>query len=149
MARKWYGSLNNRLEEGRQFCEEIKVGTGVTEYGWSDRRPYEVTEVRDQKHITIRKMDHCHVGDGVMDNNWELVSNPENASFDLVKVGETWYFTNTITAEEFEKMDMMEQLRLAVGGFDPEKIRSKGKQTKRVKANISFGVASYYYDYEF
>lgn len=30
MSRKWYGSLDNRVEENRQYCDEIKVGTGVT-----------------------------------------------------------------------------------------------------------------------
>ena len=38
MSKKWYGSLNNRLEENRQFCEKIEVGTGVTEYMYSDRK---------------------------------------------------------------------------------------------------------------
>ena len=37
----------------------------------------------------------------------------------------------------------------ALGGWDVERIRAKGKQTKRWKANVSFGVARYYYDYEF
>lgn len=32
MSNKWYGSLQNRLAEGHQFCDTIKVGTGVTEY---------------------------------------------------------------------------------------------------------------------
>lgn len=49
MSRKWYGSLNNRLEENKMFCEEIKVGTGLTEYFYSDRHPYEVVKVIDQK----------------------------------------------------------------------------------------------------
>ena len=34
---KWYGSINNRIEENRMFCDVIEVGTGVTEYSWSDR----------------------------------------------------------------------------------------------------------------
>ena len=29
---KWYGSINNRLEEDKQFCPVIEVGTGMTEY---------------------------------------------------------------------------------------------------------------------
>ena len=28
-------------------------------------------------------------------------------------------------------------------------INEKGKQTRRYRANVSFGVANYYYDYEF
>ena len=150
---KWYGSLQNRMEEGKQFVDEIKVGTGVTEYDWSDRRAFEVIEVRDQKHIRIREYDHRHVGDGVMDNNWELVSNPNNAEYELEKRGNIWYFTNTITAEDIGDIDAPEnfdlKLRLCLAGFDLQKILEKGKQTKRRKANISIGVAEYYYDYEF
>lgn len=147
---KWYGSVNNRLEEGRQFCPVIEVGTGMTEYGWSDRHAYEVTAVRDQKHVTVRRLDHKHVGDGCMDNNWELVSNPANPECDMVKVGEVWYWTSTLTAAELATVtDEMELLRLAVAGWDLDKVRANGKQTKRWKANVSFGVAEYYYDYEF
>ena len=51
MKTKLYGNLMNRMEEGRQFVDEIKVGDGVTEYSYSDRHPYEVIEVKDQKHI--------------------------------------------------------------------------------------------------
>lgn len=149
---KWYGSVNNRLEEGRQFCPVIEVGTGMTEYGWSDRHAYEVTAVRDQKHVTVRRLDHKHIGDGCMDNNWELVSNTANPECDMVKVGEVWYWTNTITAADLARLEAEDDcalLRLAVGGWDADKIRAKGKQTKRWKANVSFGVAEYYYDYEF
>lgn len=151
MAR-WYGSVTNRIEEDKQFCPVIEVGTGVTEYHWSDRTAYEVIEVRDQKHVTVRKFDHKHIGDGCMDNNWELVSNPDNPVRDMVKVGEYWYWTTTITAADLEKLledDDCALLRLAVGGWDADKIRAKGKQTKRWRAKVSFGVADYYYDYEF
>ena len=47
MSNKWYGSLNNRLDEGKTFGD-IKVGTGVTEMCWSDRHPYEVVEIIDE-----------------------------------------------------------------------------------------------------
>ena len=151
MARRWYGSVQNRLEEGRQFVKEIKVGTGVTEYSYSDREAYEVTEVRDQKHITIRKYDHKHVGDGCMDNNWELISNVDNPEYDLTKRGDYWYFTVTVTKEQIENRlndwDLM--LWLVHVGIDKDKVMEKGKVTKYRKANISIGRADYYYDYEF
>ena len=151
MKTKLYGNLMNRLEEGRQFVDEIKVGDGVTEYSYSDRHPYEVIEVKDQKHIKIRRLDHMHVGDGCMDNNWELISNEKNPTYSLEKRGEVWYFTNTWTWEEIkDRLENWEfRLHLVLGGFDPEMIQAKGKQTKRVKANISIGMADYYYDYEF
>lgn len=148
---KWYGSVQNRLEEDRQFCDEITVGTGVTEYHWSDRTPWEVIEVRDQKHVTVRAMDHVHVGDGQMDNNWKLISNPDNPTRQLERRGKYWYWTTTITAEDITGIeeDTDALLRLCLAGYDVETIRAKGKQTKRRRANISFGVAQYYYDYEF
>lgn len=125
MASKWYGSVNNRIEENRMFCDEIKVGTGMTEYLWSDRHAYEVVEVTDQKHIKVREYDHRYAGDGSMDNVWELISNPENPIREMVKWGKYWYFRS---------------------GYVDENGR---KSTCRVRANVSFGKASYYYDYSF
>ena len=40
---KLCGSLNNRLEENRMFCDTIEVGTGMTEYLYSDRHAYELS----------------------------------------------------------------------------------------------------------
>ena len=148
MARKWYGNINNRLEEGRQWVDEITVGTGVTEYHYSDRTALEVIEVRDQKHIVVREYDHKLKGEAYS-NDWELISNPNNPSYLLTKRGNYWYWTNTVTAAEYDSYDWEKQLRIALGGFDPDIIRTKGKQTKYRRANISIGKASYYYDYEF
>ena len=148
---RWYGSLQNRLEEDRMFCDEIKVGTGVTEYSWSDRHPYEVVAVKDQKHVTVRAMDHVHVGDGCMDNNWKLVSNENHPERRLEKRGDYWYWTVTVTAEDVaaHEDDIYFRLGLCNGGFDIETIKAKGQQTKRRRAKVSFGHAEYYYDYEF
>lgn len=149
MATKFYGNLMNRLEEGKQFCGKITVGTGMTEYHWSDRTPYEVIEVRDQKHVTVRELDYKAKNPGAMDNEWELFSNPEHSACDMVKIGNVWYWTVTITAEDIAGKEGIDLLPLVVNGFDIERIREKGKQTKRTKANVSFGVARYYYDYSF
>ena len=151
MATKLYGNLMNRIGEDKQYCDEIKVGTGMTEYHWSDRTPYEVIAVRDQKHVTVRELDYEHVGDGHMDNNWRLFSNPENPVYDMVKVGDYWYWTCTLTADELAACegDTHKMLALAVAGWDFDKVRAKGKQTKRTRAKVSFGVADYYYDYSF
>lgn len=149
---KLYGSLNNRLEENRMFCNEIKVGTGVTEYFYSDRHPYEVVDVKDQKHVTVRALDHVHDGEGYMDNCWKLVSNPENPTKKLERRGDWWYWVSEIVVTDENRHqleDPMTRLNLALNGFDIEKLLEKGKQTKRHRANVSFGVADYYYDYEF
>lgn len=151
MSKNWYGSIDNRLEEGRMFCDRIEVGTGMTEYSYSDRHAYEVIAVKDQKHITVRELDHVHEGNGCMDNRWQLVSNEENPAREMEKRGNTWYYTTTLTVNDIEGIeeDFEFQLRVALAGFNTDKIREKGKQTKRYKANVSFGKAEYYYDYEF
>ena len=152
MAKTWYGSFNNRLEENRQFCDEITVGTGVTEYFYSDRNAYEVTAVKDQKHITIREYDHKLKGDAYS-NDWELISNEDNPEIDLVKRGKYWYHAVTCTPELVKKIkegdDVQAKFWLAYN-FDADKIIETGKaQTRYHKRNISVGKASYHYDYEF
>lgn len=150
---KWYGSINNRLEENRQFCKEIAVGTGCTEYLWSDREAYEVIAVRDQKHVTIRRYDHKHIGEAGFDNNWELISNENNPTYDLVKRGKYWYSEIVATADMLDCKDDEEKLRvglfLAYNNIDAEELKQRGKVKRYNKMNISFGVADYYYDYSF
>ena len=152
---KWYGSINNRIEENRQFCDEIKVGTGVTEYFWSDRQPYEVTEVEDQKHVTIRRMDYKKKeGSGEYSNSWEYFSNPENPSMKIVKRGKYWYSFAICTPEEAKRIlagnDFQEKIWLCNNGFDAKEIIETGKtKVKYHRLNISFGVMEYYYDYSF
>lgn len=146
---KWYGSLQNRLEEDKQFTPTIEVGTGMTEYGWSDRHAYEVIEVKDQKHVTVREYDHKHVGDGQMDNSWELISNPDNRVRHMVKRGKYWYDEVTITSDLLDDDCVETKLFLAFNNIDPDDLRKRGTIKKYHRANVSFGVADYYYDYEF
>lgn len=149
MSKVWYGNLTNRLEENRMFCDEIKIGTGVTEYYYSDRHPYEVIEVKDQKHIKVRELDHKHIGESYS-NNWELISNTENPTRELTKRGKYWYWTVSVTKDILEDIDNVHtQLFLAHNNIDFEKLKEKGKVTRYHRANISIGKAEYYYDYEF
>lgn len=145
---KLYGSLNNRMEENRQFCKEITVGTGMTEYSWSDREAYEVVEVKDQKHVSVRRYDHELDGEP-MSNTWKLVSNEENPVYHMAKRGNYWYWEVTITSDLLDDEDIQTRLFLAHNNVDPDKLREKGTIKKYHRANVSFGVASYYYDYEF
>lgn len=154
MSRTWYGSLNNRVEENRQYVKEIKVGTGMTEYFWSDRHAYEVIAVKDQKHVTVREYDHKKKSDTAFSNDWELISNPENQTMDLVKRGKYWYTVVTITPEEakeiYEGSDIDAKLWACHNNFDLQEIIASGKKKSTYhKRNVSFGVAEYYYDYEF
>lgn len=157
MARQWYGSLNNRVEENRMYCDEIKVGTGVTKYSWSDRHAYEVVAVKDQKHVTIREYDHKRPDDGKdysYSNTWVLVSNENNSTIDLTKRGKYWYATVSISPERAQEIldggDIDERLWACHNGFNLEEIVANGKKkTVYHRVNVSFGVAEYYYDYEF
>lgn len=150
---KWYGSLNNRVEENRMFCDEIKVGTGVTEYSWSDRHPYEVVEVKDQKHVSIRHMNHKPAGE-VYSNEWELIPDENATPIELVKRGNYWYSVVTITPEEareiLEGNDINAKIWACHNDFNLPEIIKQGKTKKKYhRKNLSFGIAQYYYDYEF
>lgn len=150
MSRALYGSLTNRLEENRMFCNEIKVGTGMTEYYYSDRHPYEVVEVKDQKHVKVRELDHKHIGENCMDNNWKLVSNENNSIRSLTKRGNYWYWTVVVTSDILDDIENIgTQLFLCQNNIEVDKLREKGKITRYHRANVSFGIADYYYDYEF
>lgn len=61
MGRNWYGSINNRIEEGHNYesDKKIKVGTDITTYFWSDRQCKYVTKVIDQKHIFVKDYYVC------------------------------------------------------------------------------------------
>lgn len=83
---QWYGSLQNRIEE-RSSGFKPEVGMGVTETLWSDREPYEITEVMDDRHIKIRRMRYKRI-----DNNgfsecqeYEYMSNPDGYEYTLYK----------------------------------------------------------------
>lgn len=127
MAR-WYGSIDNRLDENRMLVNEIKVGTGMTEYLWSDRHPYEVVAVKDQKHVTVRRLNHTADKTkelGMGHQNWVLVSDPNAPTMDLVKRGDYWY--------------------KVYGWVDDDGKAHKGYDRR----NVTFGKAEYYYDWEF
>ena len=71
-----------------------------------------------------------------------------------------WYWTQTVTADQIQDILDLKAVvttpdlfykrhALGIAGFDIDKIIEKGKQTKRTKANVSFGKAEYHYDFEF
>lgn len=159
MANKWYGSLQNRLEENNMFCEEITVGMGMTEYLYSDRHPYEVIGVFDQKHVVVRLLDHKPKGE-CYSNEWELISNEKNPTYVLTKRGKYWYNTITVTSDILDELkeakdadDTEKQIRIALflahNDIDCDKLRDMGKITRYHRMNVSFGTAEYYYDYSF
>lgn len=69
---KWYGSVNNRMEEGVTFGDKKPyVGMGATEYLWSDRHAYEVVEVIDDKHVVVRRCDAKRIDNNGMSESQE------------------------------------------------------------------------------
>lgn len=87
---EWYGSLQNRLME-RTTASEIKIGTGVTECLWSDRHAWEVIAIKDEKHITIRRLDYKMVeGTDWLDQEYEYFSNPDGQVINLYKTKSGW-----------------------------------------------------------
>lgn len=84
MSSKWYGSLNNRVAES---CKQPKpeVGMGVTEMLWSDRYPYEVVDVLDDRHILVRRLDYKRIDNNGMSESqeYEYTSNENNSIIKL------------------------------------------------------------------
>lgn len=120
---KWYGSLNNRCDENHQYVEEIKVGDGVTEYLWSDRNPFEVTKVINQKHIFIRPMHY------------------ERTDSNGMSDCQDYKYSSDLTAKEKElKFRYNHWWEIYTDYFGKKKYR---------KINISIGVMERYYDFSF
>jgi len=154
MSKVWYGSINNRLEENKMFCKEIEVGTGMTEYDWSDRHAYEVVEVKDQKHVYVREYDHKLRGEAYS-NDWELIPNEKKPIKYLTKRGNYWYWTTVVDKSILEGIEegtdkwLNTVLWLAQHNISKDELMNKKQVTRYNKANVSFGVAEYYYDYSF
>lgn len=151
---KWYGSVINRIEENVDRVAEIKVGTPMTEYLWSDRHAYEVVEVTDQKHVKVREYDVKNISNFPMGNEWEYISNPENPVLAMERRGKYWYFVSILTKDILKDYDDAEkgwriQMSLAQHAISKEDLERRGTVKRYTRANVSFGVRDYYYDYEF
>ena len=83
---QWYGNLNNRVME-RTRGQTPEVGMGVTECMWSDRHPYEIIAVKDDRHITIRRLDAKRTDHGGFSEcqEYEYTSNPNGVVYNLYK----------------------------------------------------------------
>lgn len=161
---KLYGSLQNRLVEGRDFTYgNIKVGTGVTEVLYSDRHAYEVIAVKDQNHFTIRRMKA--ISTEPMSNTWKLESDETQQTLNIERINGVFYKVSYMTkeqvmkrAEEMLKKDFVPNTPIEkaidfVTMFLTEKQKERvlnGKQVKlKSKMNLAIGIQQEYYDYEF
>ena len=165
---KWYGSIDNRLEEGQNFTgREIRVGDDITMYLWSDRDCYYVTEVTDQKRIKVRRYYHCadHSKPGGMGHqNWLLFKTWDEWNDYLADYfpehhakGEhrdepdpqTWVFRYNKWMCEVRHDEMKYP-----GDYNTrerEHFQKRGwfNTYHDLSGKVSFGVAEYYHDWDF
>ena len=103
MGRKWYGSIDNRIEEGRNYEPDktIKEGTDITVYCWSDRQCKYVTKVIDQKHIFVK--DYYVIADrafGSYSDRWKYFKSLRDQEAYL----NYWYRSHPEEAAEYERV---------------------------------------------
>jgi len=82
---RWYGSVQNRLAENMTGQPKPQVGMGATECLWSDREPYEIIEVKDERHITVRRMAAKRIDNNGMSEcqEYEYSSDPNGSIHNL------------------------------------------------------------------
>ena len=81
-----YGSLTNRIEENYNAIQPT-VGMGVTEYGWSDRYPYTIIEVVNERTLRIQE-DQAKLpkGDSIFGRqDWIITPNPNGHIITITK----------------------------------------------------------------
>lgn len=68
-------------------CEGLWEGMGVTRCGYSDRHPYEIIDVIDDRHIVVRELEHIRTDNyGMSDvQSYKYVSNEHNRPVTLFK----------------------------------------------------------------
>lgn len=139
---KWYGSIENRLEENQNLnCEKV-VGGLLTEFSYTDRTPYEIVKVDNQKHIFIRELGHKKADNEQYSNNWELYSDETNPVKELIYRNNSWKYVLRYTKDSIKNLIFIDQKIY-------DKLQKSGEAVKYIKANITFGYADYYYDYSF
>jgi hypothetical protein len=178
MAKKWYGNIMNRIEEGHIFGDDktIKEGMDITMYFYSDRDCYYVSRVIDQKHIFVKR--YHVVADRSKRNdmghqNWKYFKTlkeeneylhsffPEgNHNLNPIESGEQeWMFRNG----SWKRVDRwtLEQIEAAKKNHFPFYIELSDKEKQKLaegkeivkynklSGNVSFGVREHYYDWSF
>lgn len=163
---KWYGSVDNRIEEGHNFTgRELQAGDDITMYMWSDRYCYWIEEVIDQKRIKVRRYYVCadhEKATGMGHQEWMYFKTWDEENEYLCKFfpdhhkqgehrdepeAETWVFRNNKWKREFTHTN-------------PDWIDNKTQQKEfdkhgcfhsyaNLSGSVSFGKRSYYYDWEF
>lgn len=146
MKIKWYGSVDNRLEENKMYCDGIYVGTPMTEYFYSDSHAYETVKVIDQKHVFVRQYKATCIG-GFASNEWKLESDETKPLRELKFRYGSWWDVQRWKPEHLNNFifwSMPEEVRKKLENGEKEVVTYK-----RTPGGISFGIAKEYYDYSF
>jgi len=155
-----YGNLTNRIEENKNYTNEITVGTDITMYYWSDRHCYYVTRVIDQKHIFVKQYHVCanhHKAGGMGHQDWlyfKSAREMQEYTNQCVKEGllpdycyhELSEIKDDTESEWCFRYDHWNYV------FRTERFSNKPlpkPEYSRIRQGISFGVRDYYYDWEF
>ena len=158
MSRKLYGSLDNRLEEGKTYGK-IEVGTGVTEMCYSDRHAYEVVEVIDEKHLLIRRCKATRIdSNGMSDSQsykYEVEPYEEKIiTEELLANKSVMYMMSVFQPKTYAKVingkigdtygDNNIKLVLVKGAW-----RARSAEGKLSTNKFTVGIREEYYDYSF
>lgn len=147
---KLHGSLNNRIDENRMFVDEIEVGTDCTEYLWSDRHAYWVSNVIDGKTIEIKRYSAKRIdGNGMSDAQaYEYVKDDAAKPIMLKMFKNRWHLVKRYKKHDDAYLDGIAKSNLTEK--QRERFDAGEEIVKRGNAiDISFGVAEEYYDYTF
>lgn len=145
---KFYGLLDNRLEEGKTYCDKIEKGTDITMYFYSDRECFYVTDVISDKEIKVKRYYVCadfSKPGGIGHQNWMYFKTAEEMNAYLAKFGRDGFITSNDSNETwvFRYKKWMGKKEYV----DP--ITGKTIAYYNLPGKISFGVRDYHYDWEF
>ena len=146
MKIKGYGSVDNRLEENKMYCDGIHKGTPMTEYFYSDSHAYETVKVIDQKHVFVRQYRAICVG-GFASNEWKLESDETKPLRELKFRYGSWWDVQRWTQEHLNN-----PLYWNIPEYAKQKLENGEKEVvmyRRAPGGISFGIAKEYFDYSF
>ncbi len=145
---KLYGSLENRLEEGKVYTKDglIHVDDDVTVYHWSDRDVWFVTDVISQKEFIMRE--YITIGDrskrgGIGHQDWVHFKTNEEFLEYCKQYGLNF---NGCYQNEAHLVYRYGSWWLK---HDKEKAKQYGRSEYTKYSPISIGVRDYYYDWEF
>lgn len=162
---KWYGNLENRLEEGKNYTgRAIEIGDDITMYLWSDRHCYWVSEVINQKRIKVKPYFVCadkEKADGMGHQEWKYFKTVQKygeywgqsqESIDRMKDAEreeVWVFRYGKWMEEHRHTEMKHPEDHGKRERDHFEKHGWYNTYHDLLGKVSFGVRDYYYDWEF